>query len=134
MSLIPPAKRTRTETDDNTNTTDAAAVINSTNNKDTNNNSSLENDDVISTSKILQQITTLSNDYRIAKPFPHGVISNFCTDGLLGELYVVYVDIIKTSIEYRPSNLQSIYYHHEHSLFLHTINTSYYITLQQRRY
>ena len=86
MSSTPANKRSRTDTD-NTNTDAAAAVINSSNNNDTNNNtSSIENnDDVISTSAILQQITTLSNDYRIAKPFPHGVINNFCTDGLLGE-------------------------------------------------
>ena len=86
MSSTPPAKRSRTDTDNNTTTAAAAAVINSTNNV----NSSIENNnDVISTSKILQQITTLSNDYRIATPFPHGVINNFCTDGLLGELYLV---------------------------------------------
>ena len=90
MSSTPPAKRFRTNAD-NTNTTTAAAVINSTNKDTNNNNSSIEvedNNDVISTSAILQQITTLSNDYRIAKPFPHGIISNFCTDGLLGELYM----------------------------------------------
>ena len=92
MSSIPPAKRSRTDTDNDKTTTAAA---NSTNNNDTNNNSSsIDNDDVISTSKILQQITTLSNDYRNAKPFPHGIISNFCTDGLLGEFvccfYVAY--------------------------------------------
>ena len=90
---MPPAKRSRTEPDDNTNT--AAAVANSTNSNDTNNNNSsiIINNDVISTSAILQQITTLTNDYRIATPFPHGVISNFCVDGLLGEfvclLYIV---------------------------------------------
>jgi len=89
MSSTPPAKRSRTDTDDNDNTntnTAAAVAINSTNNNDTDNNSSIEdNNDVISTSKILQQISTLSNDYRNATPFPHGVINNFCTDGLLGE-------------------------------------------------
>jgi len=91
MSSISPAnKRSRTDTDDD-NTSIAVAVINPTNNNDTNNSNtsiSLEND-VISTSEILQHITTLTNDYRNAKPFPHGVISNFCTDGLLGELCVV---------------------------------------------
>ena len=86
MSSIPPAKRSRTNTDNNgdsiniSNNTAAAAAINSTNNV----NSSLNND-VITTSKILQQITTLTNDYCNATPFPHGVINNFCTDGLLGE-------------------------------------------------
>ena len=85
MSSIPPAKRSRTDTDDdNTNTAAAATNKNDTNN---NNSSSIDNDDVISTSKILQQITTLSNDYRNATPFPHGIINNFCTDGLLGEFY-----------------------------------------------
>ena len=94
MSSTPPAKRYRTDTtdDDNTNiaaAAAAAAVINSTDNKDTNDTNTIDDNDVISTSKILQQITTLTNDYRIAKPFPHGIINNFCTDGLLGELYVV---------------------------------------------
>jgi len=99
MSSTPPAKRSRIDT--NTNTTDAAAAttINSTNNKnDTNNNSSTNNYDVISTSKILQQITTLTNDYRNAKPFPHGIINNFCTDGLLGELCMLYVSSLRLAI------------------------------------
>ena len=94
MSSTPPTKRSRTETD-NTNTA-AAVAINSTNNKnDTNSNTSLEND-VISTSKILQQITTLSNDYCNATPFPHGIISNFCTDGLLGMLFLYVAYHIET--------------------------------------
>ena len=98
MSSAPSAKRSRTDTDDNnTNNTATAATINSTNNKDTNNNSSSidNNNDVISTSKILQQITTLTNDYRNATPFPHGIISNFCTDGLLGELCMLYVSSLR---------------------------------------
>jgi len=85
MSSAPPAKRSRTDTDDNGDSV-TAATANSTNKSDTNNNSSsTNNNDVISTSKILQQITTLSNDYCNATPFPHGVINNFCVDGLLGE-------------------------------------------------
>jgi len=96
MSSTPPAKRSRTDTGDNDKTTTtnaAAAAANSTNNNNNNNNpSSIEdNNDVISTSKILQQITTLSNDYRNATPFPHGVINNFCTDGLLGELCMLFL-------------------------------------------
>ena len=99
MSSTPPAKRSRTDTtddDDNTISADAAAINSTNNNKDNNNNSSRvgDNNEVISTSEILQQITTLSNDYRDATPFPHGVINNFCTDGLLGEFvccfYVAY--------------------------------------------
>ena len=100
MSSAPPAKRSRTDIDtENTNATDAAA-INSPNNKvtNTNNNTSIEdnNNDVISTSKILQQITTLTNDYRIATPFPHGIINNFCTDGLLGEFVCCFYIVAET--------------------------------------
>jgi len=120
MSSTPPAKRSRTD-DNNTNTTTAAAA-NSTNNDDTNNNnSSINNNDVISTSKILQQITTLSNDYRIAKPFPHGVINNFCTDGLLGKFYFhIFLDTNSLKIAYQTfAILTSL----ACSLFIHT--TSY---------
>ena len=110
MSSIPPAKRSRTDTDNDKTTTTAAAAANSTNNNDTNNNSSSTNNanDVISTSKILQQITALSNDYRNATPFPHGVINNFCTDGLLGEFVCCFyvAHHIETMLFIHPSNLQ----------------------------
>jgi hypothetical protein len=109
MSSIPPAnKRSRTDTDnDKTTTTAAAATINSANKNDTNNNN-LEDNDVITTSKILQQITALSNDYRNATPFPHGVINNFCTDGLLGEFVCCFyvAHHIETMLFIHPSNLQ----------------------------
>jgi len=133
MSSTPPAKRSRTDTtdDNNINTTAAAR-----NNNDTNNNSSIEdnNNDVISTSKILQQITTLSNDYCNATPFPHGVINNFCTDGLLGELYIYSNSKAMLCIVHHF--LQSLtiipFTIHIHALFPYTRYISHIIT--QRRY
>ena len=122
MSSTPPAKRYRTDTDDdNTNTSTVTAATNSTNNSKDNNTANNSSLDVISTLKILQQITTLSNDYSIATPFPHGIINNFCTDGLLGEfvccLYVLHIILRLSSIKV----LQSTNNHTYSLLFMHMV-------------
>ena len=42
------------------------------------------------TAEVLGQSEDLAASYRNAKPYPHGMIRNFCKDGFLGERSFVF--------------------------------------------
>ena len=100
-SSPPPAKRSRTNNDD-----DDTAALHHNNIHDegnsaaklkipsSSNNTTILLNNVISSNIIDQPSTTelLATSYRNAKPYPHGMIYNFCKEGFLGKkrVYIHY--------------------------------------------